>query len=68
MSLYCSRYTKEKVRAKLVSAISLTSLRAEFESLWLPVLCLLDAEIKKSETKILIERKLINSKTKTKRK
>lgn len=68
MSLHLSRYTKEKAKAKLIRGISLTLLTAGPKSLWLPMLSILDAELKTLEIKMLIERKLANSKTKPKRK
>lgn len=67
MSLHHSRYAKEKAKAKLIQAISPTSLTAGPESLGLPMLCILDTELKTIEIKMLIERKLANSKTKPKR-
>lgn len=68
MSLHHSRYAKEKAKAKLIRAISLTSSTARPESLWLPMLCIRDAELKPLEIKMLIKRKLVHSKTKIKRK
>lgn len=65
MSLHHSRYAKEKAQAKLIRGISLTSLTAGPKSM---VTNAVDAELKTLEIKILIERKLANSKTKSKTK
>lgn len=46
MSLHLSGYTKEKAKAKLIQGILLTSLTAGLKSLWLPMVCILDAELK----------------------